>query len=329
MIPERIKQLSSAAYTSFAFLAGMKLDIFTILSQKQVTPKQLAKTMNVKENHIERLLYALVSIGLLRQENGKFMNTEEAEQYFIKGKPDYLGNHVYVNPALNYGNWGSAVHIADSIRTGEPQDFYDFTSATYEQHLETFRGTMPVAVKAGEELAKWFDFTKVKTVVDVGGSSGGLAIALKKEYPHLSLRVDDLPSIVPVAETILNENNAIDIEVFPCDILKGPLSEACDVAILRAVIQVLSPVDAKVGIQNVAESINSGGYMIILGHVLDDSRISPVEEVGMNLIYLNWGYDIGCYTMKQYRDWILGSGLVDVRFGSLPNGDRIITARKP
>ena len=329
MIPKRIKELSSAAYKSFAFLAGMKLDIFTILSEKQATPKQLAQTMKVNENHIERLLYALVSIGLLRKEKGKFMNTEEAEQYLVKGKQDYLGNHVYVNPGLNYWNWGSAVHIADSITTGEPQDFYDFSAAAYEQHLEAFRGTMPVAVKAGEELAKWFDFTEVRTVVDVGGSSGGLAIALKKEYPHLSLRVDDLPSIIPVTKTILCENNATDIEALPCDILKGPLTKTCDVAVLRAVIQVLSPEDAELGIQNIAKSINSGGYLIILGHVLDDSRISPVEEVGMNLIYLNWGYDIGCYTMTKYEEWIHGSGLIDVVFGSLPNGDRIITARKP
>ncbi len=329
MIPEKIKQLSSAAYTSFAFLAGMKLSLFTILSQKQSTPKHLAKTMSVKEKHIERLLYALVSVGLLRLENGKFLNTEEAEQYLVKGKPDYLGNHVYVNPGLNYGNWGSAVHIADSIRTGEPQDFYDFTLATYEQHLETFRGTMPVAVKAGEDLAKWFDFTDYRTVVDIGGASGGLALSLVKAYPHLEAKVADLPSIVPVARTLLSEAEAETIEVFPCDIVESPLQESFDVAVLRAVIQVLSPEQAEKAVRHVAESINSGGCMIILGHVLDNSRISPVEEVGMNLIYLNWGYDIGCYTRTQYLEWMLGSGLIDVRFGSLPNGDRIITAKKP
>jgi len=98
----------------------MKLNIFTILSGRRSTSGGLAETMSVKENHIERLLYALVSAGLLRLENGEFMNTEEAENYLVNGKPDYLGDHVYVNPALNYGNWGSAVHIADSIRgTGE------------------------------------------------------------------------------------------------------------------------------------------------------------------------------------------------------------------
>jgi uncharacterized RDD family membrane protein YckC len=183
-------------------------------------------------------------------------------------------------------------------------------------HLDFFRDTMPVALKAGEELAKYFDFTKVKTVVDVGGLSGGLAIALKREYPHLNLRVDDLPEIVPVTKTILNENNVFDIEVLPCNILKGPLSESCDVAILRAVIQVLASKFAEVGIRNVSESINPGGYLIILGHMLDDSSISP-------------GAAFGYYTKAQFSEWIGRSGLIDIRFGCLPNGDKIIIARKP
>jgi len=329
MIPERIRELSSGVYKSFIFLAGIQLDVFTLLSKKQFTTKQLAETMNLNENHIERLLYALVAIGLLKQKKDKFMNTDDTEKYLVKGKPDYLGNHVYVNPGLNYMNWGTGVYIADSMKSGKPHDFYDYQAATYEQHLEGFRGTMPVAVKAGEELAKWFDFTEVISVVDVGGASGGLAIALKKAYPHLSLRVDDLESIAPVTEAILKENNASEIEVNICDIVKGPLFKPCDVAILRAVIQVISPEDAMVGIRNVAESINSGGYLFILGHVLDDSRITPIEEVGMNLIYLNWGFESGCYTRSQYRNWVQSAGLVDIMFDSLPNGDRIIAARKP
>jgi hypothetical protein len=328
MIPERIGELSNAAYKSFIFLTGMQLDIFTLISGKQITVKQLSETMKLEENHLERLLYALLAIKLLKQENNKFMNTPESEQYLVKGKPDYLGNHVYVNPRLNYWNWGTGVHIAESITTGKPHDFYDFHASSYEQHLEGFKGTMPVALKAGEELAKWFDFTDVKTVVDIGGASGGLAIALKNAYTHLSLRVDELSSIKPVTETILRENNASDIEVNVCDISKGPLSKPCDVAILRAVIQVISPEDARIGIKNVADSINTGGFLMILGHILDDSKVYPIEEVGMNMIYLNWGYVGGCYSKSQYTEWIHNAGLVDIEFDSLPNGDRIIKARK-
>jgi hypothetical protein len=307
----------------------MQLDVFTKLSGKQVKIKKLAEIMKLNENHIERLLYGLVSIGLLKQENDKFMNSQESEKYLVKSKPDYLGNHVYVNPGLNYGNWGTGVYIADTIKKGEPHNFYDYQSASLDDHLMTFRDTMPVAVKAGEELAKWVDFTEVNTVVDVGGASGGLAIALKKAYPHLCLRIYDLPSIAPITETILKEHNFSYIEVNICDIVKGPLAEPCDVAVLRAVIQVISPDDERIGIKNVADSINSGGFLLILGHVLDDSRVSPIEEVGMNLIYLNWGFDSGCYTKAQYSEWITNAGLVDIVFDSLPNGDRIIKARKP
>jgi hypothetical protein len=125
----------------------MQLDIFTTLSEKQITTKQLAYTLNLNENHVERLLYGLVSIGLLKQEKDKFMNTPESEKYLVKSKPEYLGNHVYVNPELNYRNWGTGVYIADSIKKGEPHNFYDYQSASFDEHLMTFRDTMPARAR--------------------------------------------------------------------------------------------------------------------------------------------------------------------------------------
>jgi len=44
---------------------------------------------------------------------------------------------------------------------------------------------------------------------------------------------------------------------------------------------------------------------------------------------LNWGFNSGCYNKSQYTEWIENAGLVDIVFDSLPNGDRIIKARKP
>ena len=64
---------------------------------------------------------------------------------------------------------------------------------------------MPVAMKAGEELAKAYDFTEYASVADVGGASGGLAAAIVKTFPHLEAYVTDLPSVTPVAEALLME----------------------------------------------------------------------------------------------------------------------------
>lgn len=45
-------------------------------------------------------------------------------------------------------------------------------------------------------LAESYPWAEVKTMVDVGGSHGGVAIGLVQKFPHLKCYVQDLPDTV-------------------------------------------------------------------------------------------------------------------------------------
>lgn len=98
----------------------------------------------------------------------------------------------------------------------------------------------------------------------VGGGSGGLALSLHTIYPHLKINVAELPSQVPVARTLLDEAGGESIYVHGCDIVESPLSLCYDIAILRAVLQVMPPAYAEKTIRNVALFLNPGGCIIIM-----------------------------------------------------------------
>jgi len=172
-----------------------------------------------------------VSAGLLTVENGQFANTEEASHYLVKGKPSYMGNHVFVSPFLNYHIWGAAVKTAEIIRAGEIQKF-DYSTASQEQLAEIFRSTMPIAIRSGEELAKKYDFTPYSTI-------------------------------------------------------------------------------------------------FVLGHIMDDSKVSPEEEVGWYLLNLHWDDEAGFYTEQDQRDMLQEAGFEDIERDTLPNGDGLMIARNP
>ncbi len=165
-------------------------------------------------------------------------------------------------------------------------------------------------------------------MADVGGASGGLAAALVKAYPRLKATVTDLPSITPVSRTRLQEQEAAGIEVEDWDVLAGPSRRPFDAAVLRALIQVLSPDQAGLAMMNIGKSVNSGGTIYILGHIVDDSRTSPPEEVVWYLLNLNWEDQAGFYTEKDYRRMLQEAGFKDIRRDVLSNGDRVIFAVK-
>ena len=120
------------------------------------------------------------------------------------------------------------------------------------------------------------------------------------------------------------------VSVVDADAVNGPLGGSFDVAVKRAFIRVLSPEEAQSAIKNVADVLEPGGELYILGiGIIDDSRVSPAESVLFNLVFVNI-YDGGeAYTEEQHRDWLDEAGLIDFQRVTLPNGSGIVSARKP
>jgi len=328
--PKIIKKLATAAYPSFAMLAGMQLDVFTPLKGGSMSAEQIADAIWVKPAKIKPLLYALVTAGLLTVEEDLFSNTNEANNFLVPDSSSYIGDHAYINPLVMWGNWDAALKTAESIRTGLPQAKYDFSGKSEDELEWLFRGTRPIAVRAGRELVARYDFSSCRTLLDVGGGSGGLAIAITKTCPHIRATVVDLPSVTPVTRRLVKEADATDrVRVMTADVVRGHLKGSFDVVVLRAFIQVLSPDQARRALKNVGEVVNPGGVIYILGHILDNSRISPLEEVGHGIVYLNV-YDAPApYTEQEHKDWLTEAGFRQIERDTLPNGDGVIRARNP
>jgi hypothetical protein len=97
---------------------------------------------------------------------------------------------------------------------------------------------------------------------------------------------------------------------------------------LCVVIQVLSATDARLALRHVAEAVRPGGTIYLINQVLDDSRLSPIDAVRTNLIFLNF-YDGGqAYTKGEYRAWLTEAGFDDITLGERLGGIDLIRARK-
>ena len=61
---------------------------------------------------------------------------------------------------------------------------------------------------------------------------------------------------------------------------------------------------------------------------MDNSKISPIEEVGWYLLNLHWEDEAGFYTEKDHRDMLREAGFGNIKHEILPNGDGLIIAFK-
>jgi ubiquinone/menaquinone biosynthesis C-methylase UbiE len=324
--PETIQKIGTAPYAAFAMIAGMQLELFTPLGAGPMRAEQLAEALGVGAAKLTPLLYALVAAGLLTVHAGCFANTPEADTFLVRGKPTYLGGqHAYYT-----ARYQEILQTAASIRTGRPQAKLDFAAMSSEA-LETFlRGLHPGTLAAGRDLVTRYDFTAHHHLLDVGGGAGGLALAIAAACPQLRATVIDLPTVTPVTQRCIAEEGLSErVAVVTGDVVRRPLRGTYDVAVMRALLQVLAPEEAQRVLHNLVQVLEPGSPIYILGNILDDSRLSPPETVTMNLLFLNI-YDEGqAYTEQEYYTWLTAAGFTGMARVSLTGTASLITAYKP
>jgi SAM-dependent methyltransferase len=323
--PDRIRRLLAGVGPAFALLAGMELQVFTQLAGGPASTEALAAGLGLEPGRLARLLRALVAIGLLEEAGGRFRNTPEAAAFLVEERPGHLGGQELLAQL-----WHADLHTARSIRSGRPAAMHDFAEASDEAMLAMLRGMHPLAVAAGQELARRLDLTEVRSVIDIGGGSGGLAAALCALEPERRATLLELPRNARLASALLQATPGGErVTILAGDILAGPPPGSYDLAVLRALVQVLGPDEAGLAIRHAAAAVRPGGTVVIIGGgILDDDRRGPPSAVLLDLTLMNLYPAGAAYTEAEHAAWLAGAGCQDLRRIVLPTGSSIIVAEK-
>lgn len=310
---------------SAAMLTGIKLDIFTQLDNNPKSADALAKIINVNKEKLVLLLFILVKAGLLAVQQDIFSNTNEAQKYLVREKPDYKGNMISMM-------LGAIQKSDESIRSGIPQSKFNFNVFPEDILFKIFQEMHPGLLESGKRLMEKVEFNKYKHLLDIAAGSGGLSITACQEYPNLEASVVELSNIVPVTKKFISASGVSDrIKVIECDIIEDYPKGKYDIAVMHYFIQVISPEMAQKSLKNVFKALEPGGTLLIVGKVLDNTRIFPLQSVLFNLLFLNLYDDGQAYTEEEYTKWLSDAQFIDIKINNNlpPIGDALITAVKP
>lgn len=308
--PDTIMKNAYSVFPAFAMYAGMKMDLFSPLTNGPLTGNALSDKLSVSQDRLSPLLYALVTAGLLRVENGMFSNTREADAFLVKGRNGYLGGMS----GFFRNMWDAALCTAETIQQDIPQKKHDWSDMDIDYLVSFYESQYPGNYSTGVQLAEQFDLSRHHTFLDAGGGSGGVAVGLCDSMPHLKGTIIELSNVAPVTRRFLSgTEKGKTIDVVEADLLAGPPEATYDFVVLRALIQTLSREDARTMLSNVARAVKPGGSIFILGRILNNDRLSPKESVAFSLIFLNTYEEGGTFTEEEHRQWLESSGFENIR----------------
>jgi len=175
------------------------------------------------------------------------------------------------------------------------------------------------------------DLGSARSLVDIGGNSGELALRICRRYLRIEATVVDLPVVCAlgrshIAATACPEE-AARIRFFPADFRRDPLPAAADVVSFKSVLHDWPDADAELILERARALVRPGGRMLIFER-------GPIEigngrlpySMAPNLVFLKFLRAPDLYLKKLAQ---LGFTAIELSRIDLEMGFNLIVARGP
>jgi acetylserotonin N-methyltransferase len=231
--PQNVLALLLGFRQSKVMFDAVALGVFDALADRPQAASTLAERLHVNADALERLLDSCAGLKLLAKNGTDYANTPEASTYLCRNSPDRMTGYV------NYSNnvmWSLWSNLKDAVREGTNRwkqtygwDGPLFSSfyKTEESLREFLMGMHGFGRISSPHVAAAFDLSGFKHLIDLGGGTGHLAIAVCERYPKIAATIYDLPETLPLARELVGATDvASRIHFEGGDFFHDPLPEA-------------------------------------------------------------------------------------------------------
>jgi cyclopropane fatty-acyl-phospholipid synthase-like methyltransferase len=192
------------------------------------------------------------------------------------------------------------------------------------------RGQHNLALLVGHSLGGAYDFSRHRRLLDLGGGTGAMAIAVCALHPALRATVLDLPAVADAARDCVAEAGLADrVDVAEGNFKSDPLPDGHDVVLLANLLSVSSEETNRALLRRLFEQLPPGGAVILSGWILDDGRTSPTIPVLFCLQDINWNAPDVERSAGTYMAWLREAGFVGVAHHPLCAPSSMVVGRKP
>jgi len=121
-------------------------------------------------------------------------------------------------------------------------------------------------------FATKFDFSKYKTLCDVGGATGQLSCMVAALNPHMRCTSFDLPKVLPIASRKIEDAGLTDrVTAVGGDFFANPLPKA-DVITMGMILHDWNLETKKALIRKAYDALPQGGAFVVIEALIDDAR---------------------------------------------------------
>ncbi len=260
-------------------------------------PRKINELAAVTETHapsLYRLFRVLASVNVFTEIEPELFAQTDCSTYLVSSHPASLRDAARMSGAE--WQWRSYAALPHSIKTGEPAfnqvygvDLWQYFAEIDPAAGQAFDAAMTnLSVQSNELIARTYDFSSFRTLVDVGGGRGSTLATVLATHPGLHGILVDRLSVVAGAKEVLQAAGVADrCQVVPGDFLTDSIPAGADTYMFRNVLHDWNDEDACAVLRNCRQAMPGQGRVLVIEQVLPPPPAKvPWRAAGLDITML-------------------------------------------
>lgn len=280
------------AWTAKILAEVVRLDVPDALTQGPLTADELVRKAGIRAHPValHRALRACAALGIVTEDSGGRFGPTRLSALLTRNAPGTLKRFVEYSGGLLWKVWTG---LPEGLATGNPQaraqlglEFFDYLAAN-PQALEEFGETSKAhSAVTNAGVLERYDFSGIRTLLDVGGGAGHLVAGVLDRYPDVRGIVFDRPEVVdalPAQVGARRDDVARRLAYAAGDMFEEV--PAADAYVLKLILHNWDDAACATILRNVCARLERGGRVIAIDTVLPP--LGDVSDVPSKLLDVN------------------------------------------
>lgn len=304
-------RMLTGAWLAQAIYVAAKLGLADQLKNGAKSVDELAQATGMHADSLYRVLRLLVSVGLFASAGTRRFQLNPMAELLCSDHSDTKRPVAIMFGEEHFRAWGEILY---SVRTGQPgfdhlygEGVFDYL-AKHPDSAAVFDAAM-TAIHGRETSAmlESYDFSPMKTLVDIGGGNGTLLTTVLEQHPTMQGTLYDLPHVVERARKRIYQTGVAD----RCQAITGDffasVPAGADAYLMRHIIHDWDDDRAMKILQNCRAAMNPSGRVLLIECVVPEGdEPSFGKLIDLNMLVIPGGKE---RTAAEYRDLFASAGL--------------------
>jgi hypothetical protein len=323
-------QMSMAHWVSHIVYVAAKLGLADHLAGGAKSADELAGPTSTHAPSLYRLMRTLASLGIMTEgADQRFALTPVGEALKADAPGSARATILTLASPWWFHGWGELLY---SVKTGEPgfekhlgMPIFDYLAghpeeaSMFSQTMVGFHGAEPPAVAAA------YDFSGLKTIVDVGGATGNLLSAVLVKNPDARGILFDLPHVVREAPAMMQSRGISERVTIQAGSFFDAVPAGGDAYMLSHIIHDWSEPQCLTILGNVRRAMKPDGRLLLIEMVLPPGNAPhPGKLLDIMMLVGPGGRE---RTETEYKDLLAKAGFQLTRVVPTASAVSVVEAR--